>query len=117
MSKPYTLRTKDYSDKESFSFSFYCDRCALEWRSPTVPFTRGGLTEIENDEALQMVWLDEHRLAYEKANLDAQHHFNRCSYCGRKVCDHCFFHDEEDNGNRCRDCWERVSTMEVGIRD
>jgi hypothetical protein len=109
MSKPYTMRTTDHSDKESFSFSFYCERCGREWRSPTEPFTRGGLTEIENEEALQTMCTHEHKFAYEHTNVEAPQHFNVCPKCAKKVCDTCFIFEEADNGNKCLDCKLRFS--------
>jgi hypothetical protein len=38
MNKPLTRKTVDHSDENGFSFSFFCDICGKEWRSPDVPF-------------------------------------------------------------------------------
>ena len=105
MSAPLTKRTTDHSDKESFSFSFYCDYCGKEWRSPAMPFTGGGLTEIEHEEARQMIWAHEHNIAFERANVEAITHFNLCPQCGKRVCDDCF-NFETANGQMCKKCSE-----------
>ena len=95
MSAPFTKRTTDHSDRESFSFSFFCDICGEEWRSLTVPFESGGLTSIEHEEARQMLWAHEHKNAFEQANLDARMQFNTCPQCGKRVCDGCFNQDSD----------------------
>ena len=90
MSAPLTKRSIDHSSKESFSFSFFCDQCGKEWASPAVGFASGGFTLVENEEAWKLIWAEEHRLEFEKANLEAHLHFNRCSENGEWVCDDCF---------------------------
>jgi len=50
----------------------------------------GGFTAVHNKEVWKLIWADEHRLAFEKANLEAHLHFNRCSENGEWVCDECF---------------------------
>jgi hypothetical protein len=102
MSKPLTRKTVDHSDANGFGFSFFCDICGKEWRSPDLPFETGGMT-IEHEEARQMVWAHEHKTAFEQANLEAQMHFNLCDRCGKWVCEDCF--DSKDVGFfMCREC-------------
>jgi hypothetical protein len=103
MSKPLTQKTTDHSDEKSFSFSFYCDICGKEWRSPTVWFETGGMT-IEHEEARQMVWAQEHKAAFEQANLEAVIKFNLCEKCGIRVCDACFCFDEKKQIGLCKKC-------------
>jgi hypothetical protein len=102
MSKPLTRQTIDHSDDKSFSFSFFCDICGWEWKSPTTPFETGGLT-IEHEEARRLLWAKEHSAAYEQANLDARMHFSGCHACGNRVCDDCFNVTGEDT-RLCREC-------------
>jgi len=90
MSAPLTKRSIDHSNTESFSFSFFCDQCGKEWASLTVGFASGGFTVIENEAAWKLIWAEEHRLAFEKANLEAHLHFNWCSEIGEWICDDCF---------------------------
>jgi len=90
MSAPLTKRSTDHSDSETFSFSFFCDICGKEWRSPAVSLTEGGFTSIEHEEARQLLWSQEHRVAFEQANLEAHLQFCLCLKCGRRVCDDCF---------------------------
>jgi len=90
MSVSLTSQTIDRSSVESFSFSFYCDKCGSEWKSPEIPFELGGFTSIENEEVRQMVWAHEHRTAFDRANLEAHFHFSHCSESGMWVCDECY---------------------------
>jgi hypothetical protein len=102
MSKPQTQKTTDHSDEKGFSFSFFCDICGREWRSPTVPFETGGIT-IEHEEARLLLWAKEHNAAYEQANLEAVSKFNVCEKCGKRVCDSCF-NASDDNIWLCAEC-------------
>jgi hypothetical protein len=104
MSKPLTKQIIDHSDEKSFSFSFFCDICGKEWKSPTVPFETGGIT-IEHEEAQMLLWTKEHSAAFEQANLEAHMQFNGCQRCGKRVCDGCFNITGENTG-LCRECEE-----------
>jgi hypothetical protein len=104
MSKPLTRKTIDHSDEKSFAFSFFCDICGKEWKSPCVPFETGGLT-IEHEEARRLLWAKEHSTAYEQANLDARMQCNECIRCGKRVCDSCFDVKGEDT-RLCGECEE-----------
>ena len=99
-----TDKTADHSSLEFFEFSFYCDRCDKSWRSEAVLFAARGSPAIENDEVRKMLWEWDHRAAFERANLEAQFHFNRCPACGRWVCDDCFQPLVNDRYDLCRDC-------------
>lgn len=106
MIKSLTEKTVDHSSMDSFEFSFCCDRCGKGWRSGAVPFTEIGSPEIENHEVRGMIWERDHRVAFERANLEAQFHFNRCPLCGRWVCDDCFRPLGSDEYDLCCDCAE-----------
>jgi hypothetical protein len=102
MSEPLTKRTIDHSGVDSFSFSFFCDICGKEWRSPTVAFKTGGIT-IEHEEARTLLWAKEHSAAFEAANLEAHLQFNHCEKCGKWVCENCY--DVMDGDlYKCREC-------------
>jgi hypothetical protein len=96
-----TKNTANHSDKAGFSFSFFCDRCEKEWISPFVPFLNSGFSAIEHEEAKQMLWAQEHRAAFENANMEAHFHFSRCSVCGNVVCNECF---SLECGDKCKEC-------------
>jgi len=104
MVKPLTEKTIDHSDGKHFSFSFFCDKCGKEWKSPVQDFTGMGNTGIENEEALRLLWAHEHQLAYETANYDARGYFSKCPICGKRVCDDCFDIEEKEHGGVCREC-------------
>jgi hypothetical protein len=103
MSKPLTQRTTDHSDEKGFGFSFFCDICGKEWRSPDVPFD-SGFTAIEHEEGRQMIWAQEHKAAFEAANLEAHMQFNLCQNCGKRVCDNCYCFDDEKKEGLCKKC-------------
>jgi hypothetical protein len=102
MSEPLTKRTVDHSGAESFSFSFFCDCCGKEWRSPVIWFEKGGMT-IEHEEARTLLWAKEHSAAFEQANLEAHLKYNLCEKCGKRVCNECFDIGNVDSG-LCREC-------------
>jgi hypothetical protein len=99
-----TKNTANHSNKTGFSFSFFCDRCEKEWISPFIPFINGGFSDIEHEEARQMIWAQEHRAAFENANIEAHFHFSRCSICSKVVCNDCY---NPDSGDMCVDCKEK----------
>jgi hypothetical protein len=104
MSVPITKRSTDRSGADFFSFSFLCDRCGKEWTSSPVKFEVGGFTGIELDETRQRIWAEEHRLAFEQANLEAHLNFNHCPVCGSRVCDACFNFEEQEHLGVCKEC-------------
>jgi hypothetical protein len=85
-----TKKTVDHSTKKQFAFSFFCDTCGKEWRSPKTPYKQGGFSDVRNEETKSLLWSEAHRVAFERANLEAQFHFNYCEECGSWVCDACF---------------------------
>jgi hypothetical protein len=103
MGIPLTKKSTDRSDRKSFLFSFFCDRCGKEWRSLLFPFTSGGFSAIEHEEAWKLIWEKEHNAAFEQANLRAHLRFNNCPVCSRWVCDDCFYL-EGTAGDVCMDC-------------
>ena len=103
MSISITKRITEHSDWENFVFSFYCNRCGKEWRSNPIPFTSGGFTSIVHDETRKLIWAQEHRAAFDRANLEAHLQFNNCSLCNEWVCDDCFCIDKDGKGV-CLDC-------------
>ena len=104
MSAPLTKRTTDLSNLETFSFSFFCDSCGKEWKSSPVPFDSGSCTVIEHEEARNIIWAQEHKIAFEKANLEAHFHFNCCPVCKSWVCDECFYMEGKENLGPCKNC-------------
>jgi hypothetical protein len=105
--KALTKKSIDHSDAGKFSFSFFCDRCGKEWTSPPQPFSGEGNPVIENDDALKLLWGNEHLAVFNEANLEAHMHFNLCPVCGRRVCDECFNFDEKKHGGVCNDCFSK----------
>jgi hypothetical protein len=114
MITPFTKTCTDCSEKDHFSFAFYCDRCGSAWRSTPVPFSKGGFTEVGDDETLKLLWADEHRAAFERANIEAMFHFNHCNVCGKWVCNDCFYTSEDDYTDVCKDCHEDTGTEDTG---
>ena len=107
MIKALTEKSIDHSSMDSFAFSFCCDRCGKAWRSETITFMNEGALEIDNDEVRKLLWMQDRSAAFERANLEAQFHFNRCPACGRWVCDDCFQPLVNDRYDLCCDCVEK----------
>jgi hypothetical protein len=89
---------------ESFSFSFFCDICGKERVSEPEPFQSNGFTAIEHEEARRLIWAQEHKAAFEKANLEASLNFNKCPKCGKRVCDDCFNFAPDEKDEVCKEC-------------
>ena len=49
---------------------------------------------------------NEHRFAFERANMEAGMKFNRCPICGSQVCDDCFIF-RSGSGDLCKKCMGR----------
>ena len=103
MGAAFTRKSADHSSREGFRFSFYCDRCGKSWSSAAAGFPLAG-TVIDVPEVRDLLWMQEHRLAFERASLEAQLHFNYCPRCGRWVCDDCFDPVSCPEHDLCRDC-------------
>jgi hypothetical protein len=117
VSQPLTKKSTDLSDKNGFSFSFFCDICGKKWVSRNFPFEKGGFTAIEHQEAENRIWADERRLAFEHANLEAHFHFTNCPKCGRWVCDDCFDIEGDDFGGLCEECSRKLKERAAGSRE
>jgi predicted RNA-binding Zn-ribbon protein involved in translation (DUF1610 family) len=102
--KAITKKSIDHSNTGKFSFSFFCDKCGKEWTSPSQSFSGEGSPTVENQDALRLLWGNEHRAAFDEANLEAHLKFNLCPVCGRRVCDECFNFTEKEHGGICKDC-------------
>jgi len=102
--KPVMKRRMDYSTMEGFSFGFFCDMCAKEWRSVFFGFNLGSSAESIDPTLYQMLWNEQHRAAYERASLDASFEFNRCPVCGRRVCKECFYVSGSGISDVCKEC-------------
>jgi len=101
----------DNSDRKGFSFSFYCDCCGKEWKSPLTPYLSGGYASIEHKETKKLIWMWEHEAAFEYANAEAHLHFNKCSECGKWVCDACFYVHRKKEDGLCRVCSENQNHL------
>ena len=99
-----TQKRIDRSTMEGFSFSFFCDICAGEWRSAWYAMNPGRFEPPIDPAVYQMLWNDQHQAAYERAKLDAAFSFNRCPACGRHVCNECFHLAETGDSDICKDC-------------
>jgi len=103
MSAPLTKKSTDRSDLKKFLFGFFCDRCGAEWNPPALPFEQGGFSNVDNEVVRQLIWEQEHKAAFDGANLEAHFHFSYCEKCGRWVCDDCA-NLEARRGEVCIDC-------------
>lgn len=98
MLQPVTRKMTDESAGSTYQFTFYCDLCGQPWRS----FPVCGQPDVRENDLRKRGRRYDHEAAYERANLEALRHFNRCPVCKRWVCDDCFLllHD----GDVCREC-------------
>lgn len=99
MLEPVTKKMTDRSTGTVFQFAFHCDLCGKPWSSAPVaslPAKGWGIGRRRSDRQA------EHDAAYERANLEAMQHFNRCPACKRWVCDDCFL--LLDEGDLCKEC-------------
>jgi hypothetical protein len=102
--KPVTRRFRDLSSDTEFQIAFYCDRCGKEWRSDIYRFDDYFPVELTDGQrrARDIMWRTDHDNAFERANLSARLHFNKCESCGNNVCDDCC--ELEDDTEECMDC-------------
>jgi len=110
---PVTKRYADHSTPEGFAFSFFCDKCGEEKQSAWYAFNPGGFLPPIDPQVFQMLWNDQHKAAYERANHEAFFAFNRCPECERRVCTDCFYLSEMDVSDICKDC---LAGMQKGSR-
>jgi hypothetical protein len=102
--KAITEKFTDHSTTDSFAFSFHCDCCGRAWRSAALAFSHEGFALPMDEKVRAMLWTEQHKNAYERANCEAISHFNHCPECGRWVCDDCFFVSEAEHTDICRQC-------------
>jgi len=112
MASPLTCRSTDHSDLKQFAFSFFCDKCGSEWKSPARPFEQGGFSAVEHEITRQLIWEQEHRAAFDLANQHAVLRFNYCRQCEKWVCDDCFDAEGDGNGEFCRECCSKLEVIE-----
>jgi hypothetical protein len=108
MRNSVTKKCADRSTMEEFSFSCFCDLCKKEWHSVRYRFNHGGFAAPLDPKVFQLLWNDQHKAAFERANRDASFVFNSCPVCGRKVCNTCFYLAEADVSDICRDCLKEL---------
>lgn len=103
MLPPVTKEMTDYSTDQTFEFGFHCDVCRKEWRSAPIMFLKKA--EECDKSTYALIWRVEHDAAYERANQEAIRHFNRCSGCGKMVCNDCYILDADPKGeDLCGEC-------------
>ncbi len=73
---------------------------------------RGGDILSERFEGMSPEWQKEHEKAFERAQNEANLHFNRCHGCNRWVCDACFNAD----ASLCTDCAPRQNVVVTKAR-
>ncbi|MDR0852720.1 MAG: hypothetical protein LBN36_09500 [Clostridiales Family XIII bacterium] len=112
-----TKKTTDYSDQKHFAFGFDCDRCEREWTSSDIPFEQSEFSTVVHEETKSLLWSEAHRVAFERANLEAQFHFNYCARFEQWVCDDCFQFCEGADEDVCFNCYARAGRdLKKGIR-
>ena len=109
---PLTKRYKDRSTSKAFTFSFYCDRCGKEWRSAPQAVDPGG--RCSDIRVYRMLRGDQHKAAYEQANLDAISAFSLCPACERRLCMECYYRSETQAADICQDCLRETETRSGG---
>lgn len=100
MLESVTKKMTDDSTDKAFMFTFYCDLCGRPWKS--VPVSSLTPAREHSGKNAECAWRQERDAAYERANLEAIQHFNRCPRCRRWICDDCFL--LLDEGDMCREC-------------
>jgi hypothetical protein len=103
-----TKNTKDYSDGYGFSFSLFCDRCGKEWISPKFRFSGAESAQFERNNLKPLLWSEEHRAAFDRANLEGMRHFNYCEKRGEWLCDQCFYACGGDGSTLCNKCFSHL---------
>ena len=109
MLQSLTRQFADYSEAGQFAFGFYCDRCGAEWKSVPVGFSAAGFRQPLEEPVRSMLWNQQHKEAYERANNEAMFYFNRCPVCGSWVCDECFHVESSSHTDICKRCREKAS--------
>jgi len=102
------IKVIDYSDKKGFEFGFICDLCGCEWRSERIPFKLNGFSKNLDEKDIELLWRDERNRKLEMIISEAVIEFNKCPECGAWVCDNCFFVDEGELTDFCKECIEEI---------
>jgi len=101
MLKPVTARMTDESEGNIYRFTFYCDLCGAPRQSETY---ESRVAEDAGTDSCERI--TDHHAAYERANFEALHYFNRCPVCKRMVCDDCY--NILDKTDMCKKCAEAL---------
>ena len=112
MLEPVTKKFEDGSTLEDFKFTFFCDSCGTAVKTVTYPYkppfkAKFFISKSER-RARELIWQSDHASAYDRANKEVLLSFNRCSVCGKRVCDDCFCEEE----GICRECASKRKTKE-----
>ena len=112
MLSPITKKYTDDSSMKQFRFTFYCDFCGKPISTQTYDYNNAFVqkTFLSNDEkeARAIIYANEHREAYERANNEVRLNLNRCAVCGNMVCEDCSVYSEKLGGDVCcRKCAEK----------
>ena len=105
MLSPITKKYTDESSMKQFRFTFYCDCCGKAIPAHAYDFNSAFAqkTFLSNDEkeARAIIYANEHREAYERANNEVRLNLNRCEICGDMVCEDCSVYSEKLGGDVC----------------
>ena len=104
VAEPYHKEIRRPFYTKDVCIQFFCDKCEKEWRSTPQAFDFGGLRSSTDLRIFRMLWNDQYKAAYERANLEAIYALSFCPECGRRVCMECFCRSEVDVVNICKDC-------------
>ena len=109
---PITKKYTDESSMKQFRFVFYCDCCGKPIPTKTYAYNSAFAqkTFLSNDEkeARAIIYANEHREAYERANNEVRLNLNRCGMCGDMVCEDCSVYSNKLVGDiHCKKCAEK----------
>lgn len=115
MLRPVTKKYSDESSIRQFRFTFYCDCCGKAIPAPAMEFDSGFRKKTfltnEEREARAIIYANEHRAAYERANNEIRLVLNRCERCGDLICEDCSVYDESLGGGICcKKCREKEAS-------
>ena len=111
MYAPITEKCVDHSTVDDFSFGFVCSICSKEWISERYRFNPGSIALPLDPEVFQILWNDQHKAAFARANRDAIFQFNRCTLCCQRVCKCCFHLSETGLSDICKNCFAQQSSQ------
>lgn len=114
MLKPVTKRYRDDSTMKQLRFTFYCDCCGKPIPTAPMDFENGFSKKVfltdEEREVRAILYADDHRYAYERANNEARLELNRCEICGEVVCEDCTVYEGAENvAVCCRTCLQKAA--------